>query len=553
MSRPTEANHPNVNSSKADGFMNARLQGQAHAIGAVPPKKGLFTASLSVAFVLGAGAFSELLKNSIIAYRLGATQVTDAFFVSVRIVMIVLALWIWAARVAFVPWLSLYVKESNELMCRKMASSLIALTALASLVLAVCGSVFSTPLAHLLTPGFSGSALTMTAYFLRWSSLCLFGVGLAGLGGAILALHEEFILASAGNLVRNAVLIVAVSTLSSVFGANALIIGFFGGISVQALILVPSLLRRRYGLTFDRKHLISTLKPVLLTLTFPLIGQTIRQLAIVVDWVFASYFPSGGITGLFLGQSVVEGLMTVFTMAIFTTLLPDLSQHIDNHNDNAVRLREQLATGIKFVTVILFPAMMLLIFLRNQVAELLYSGSANAYGFTIIPKAIAIYAAGSILNSWSQVLILLFYAQRRLNIVAVHFILMAFNCVIWDMILIRYWGILGIAIAYSFTNLISFVRMWYMSRRSVGQVMNRPLTSYITKIALGSVITATVALLLYSVLAKIVLGDSRMILLLRLVFSSGMGLMLYYAALAFMRLDVKDNVILGFVSAWLKR
>ncbi|MBZ0155681.1 MAG: polysaccharide biosynthesis C-terminal domain-containing protein [Alphaproteobacteria bacterium] len=179
----------------------------------------------------------------------------------------------------------------------------------------------------------------------------------------------------------------------------------------------------------------------------------------VVDSYFASHLGGGAIAILNYADSIYSSIMDVIAGATVSVLYPRISEIQDNGE-----FQEFLSRIINNVIFVFIPVTAFVIFFSKEIIILLYQrGNFTAEDSVATSGALSFYALGMIFYQIRLILARRFYAvNERKKVIYVTLLSIASNGLL-NYILIRFFGLQGIAFSTSFVQVITCSIMLLMT------------------------------------------------------------------------------------------
>lgn len=435
--------------------------------GKIAKAAGIMSAATLISRVLG------YLRDMLLAFFLGASGLSDMFFVAFRIPNLLRDLFAEGSMSsALIPVLAEYeTKDPAE--SKKVVRA--SFTFILIVVGAVCvaGMIFAPAVVAIIAPGFlpHPDKFDITVKLTRIMMPFLLFVSLAALLMGTLNVRRVFFLPALAPAALN-IAIIATVVILTWQGVNPLIavaIGVvFGGI-VQAAIQYPAFRREGFslGLSRDLRH--PGLRRIM-TLVLPAtMGMAVAQLNTVTSNVMASYLPEGSITYLFYSMRLAQFPIGVFGVAMSTAVLPTLSQHAARGEFD--RLREDFAFALRLLLFICLPAMAGLMALRVPIVNILFERGKFDHIATLgTADAMFFYSLGIWAYVGVRVVIATFYSMQNTRTpVTVAACSLVANIVL-SLILMGPMKHNGLALANAMASMINFSVLFYMLRKKLGTI-----------------------------------------------------------------------------------
>jgi putative peptidoglycan lipid II flippase len=262
-----------------------------------------------------------------------------------------------------------------------------------------------------LAPGFAADpakeALTIALLRLMLPSAVIFG--LSGLIMAILNSHQIFLIPALTPSMYQLGLIFGTLVLAPRWGIYGLGWGVLLGASLHLALQLPALARLggRYWPILGLR--LASVRQVMRLMGPRLLGVAVVQLNFWVNVALASHMPEGSVTGVALAFALMLMPQAAIAQSIAIAALPTFSAQVAQ--GRLSDLRDSLATGLRWVTLLAIPATVGLVLLRTPLVTLLYQrGSFTAASTQLVSWALLWYAVGLLGHSLVEVLARAFYA-----------------------------------------------------------------------------------------------------------------------------------------------
>jgi putative peptidoglycan lipid II flippase len=444
-----------------------------------------------------------LVRDAVLAYMLGATEVADAFFVAFRIPNLLRQLFGEGALAAsFVPVYTDVRQKGGEEKSRLFAGDLFTLLVLILTVLTVLGIVFAPLLVRFIAMGFDPSTnlFQTTVQLTRWMLPYLVFICAAALGMGVLNSHGHFLVPAAAPALLNISIISFALLISPKLSTPVLGVawGVLAGGFLQFFVQIPPMERLRVLPVLRMPQYTPEVKRLLLLMAPAILGVTVYQLNILVDTIVASFLPTGSITYLWYGNRMMQFPLGVFGIALATAALPTLSKQVaEGRNDD---FTGTVSFSLALTAFIGFPAAMGLIALREPIMATLFGrGAFDALDVSGAGQALLYYAMGLPLFIGVKILGRAFFALENTRIpfsaAGVAFI---FNALL-DLILMGPMGHSGLALA---TSIASFVNFMILARSFTLRTGNKWLDNLLMRESLSSLVSASIMLVITAAAAS---------------------------------------------------
>jgi putative peptidoglycan lipid II flippase len=337
-------------------------------------------------------------RDMLIAARLGAGPVADAFFVALRLPNLFRRLFGEGAfNAAFVPSFAGLLASDGRAAAREFAEQAFAGMVLVLGLLTIAGELFMPQVMLGLAPGFAAIpakfALAVTLSRLTFPYLLL--ICLAALVSGLLNGLDRFTAASASYVLFNVVTIAALVWLTPVLGSagHALAVGItLSGIAQLAVLLVAAW-RAGMAIRLRRPRLTPEMRTLLRRMAPGLVGAGVTQLNLAVDVIIASLLPAGTVSVLYYADRVQQLPLGVIGSAVGTAMLPLLSRQVRAGEAQAAEDTQNRA--IEYALFLTLPAAVALLLASGPILSVLFGrGRFDPADVLLSAHALSAYAIG---------------------------------------------------------------------------------------------------------------------------------------------------------------
>jgi len=447
-------------------------------------KKSIAKATFIVAFL---GVFSKLLgffREQLIAWFFGATGATDAYLVALLASGLIAAIISGPVSTSFLPVFALYLARDDEKGARKVASSTITLSSGLVFLLSLAAIPWVPQLVSLVAPGLSGpnyrTAVRLTRLFLPVMAIPL----LAAFCKQILNSYKEFTIPALQPVVQNLIIVALVALLAPVLGVWALGFAVVAGYCGAFLVQVPALRKTGLGLGFSLEVGEGTRRVSRLALPLVL-GSIFGQVYLMVDKALASHLPEGSISALSFADRLRQLPLGLFVTAVATVVYPTLSEMWGKKDQRG--FEETINLGLRYVGFIVIPAAGGLSVLTQPIVRLAFQRGAFTEAATLLTsQALLAYTPGMVAMAASQIITTSFYSSLETRLPVMLSIGTAVANIGLDVVLVRFMGHVGLALANSLAAWAGVILSVYLFSRFIFRLSFRSLGVSAAKIAAAS-------------------------------------------------------------------
>ncbi len=431
---------------------------------AVPGKKSLYRSGFFVALVSLLSKGLGYLREIVLAYYFGTGAVVDAFRIALTAVLLPVNVIAGSGlQNSFIPVFQTLLAKKRRRLAWLFANQLFFMLIVLGLVIFVLEYFFAERWVYLLAPGFNAEQARHAVFFTRIMS---FSVPLMTACSVAFVLNCFYIfrIPSLRPVVQNVFLLAGV--LLTVYRDRFVFMGIMFPIAyvVFFLMLAGSLKNYwefRFTPAIKRSLAVwSEFVPVWL----PLLGMVlVAQLNVYVDRVIGSLLAEGSVAALEYSRFLVETPGITIGMGFMSVFLPYFSEL--SARDDTIRLRRDIEQMLILSVYIMLPVSLVLFICGEEVIRLVYGyGKFGDASVALTAGALRGYSIGT----WAYFLYIpiskYYQAVKRNVLLLVCFtISLAVNLAL-NLMLYKRYGIWGIALATSVSQILLFAMLFYFMR-----------------------------------------------------------------------------------------
>lgn len=423
---------------------------------------------LRAAASLGAAGIAVKLvavgKEMAVAGVYGRSDAIEAFFVAVLIPTLLINLLSESMNQALVPIFvrvrDLEGREHAQQLFSNAMLWMLALLTMVSLVMAIAaGQIFPLIFFHFSQPKME------LAVRLFYGVLPVVGLtGVATLCTGVLNTFDRFALPALAPMVNSVAVMVGALLLGGRLGIWALVYATVLG-ALAHVALVGGLLRRHgmrlrlrwYGMTEATREVGRQYAPVLLS-------GVVASGGLIVDQAMAAMLPAGSVSALVYANRFVSVILTLLAGSMSAAVTPYFSEMIA-HGDWD-ECRRTLGTWVRVTLLVSGLVGMALMLGGNLLVRVtLQHGAFGPCDTAVVTRVLIMFAIQIPFFAASRVYYRFLVALRRTDLI---FYCGAINLgldVVFNLVLMRWFGVAGIALATSLWTVSAYLFLWYWTRK----------------------------------------------------------------------------------------
>ncbi len=497
------------------------------------------TALVTVVIILS--KMFGLVRDVITAGYFGTGVENDAYASAYTLFYFPVLLFNSCITATIVP-LFVEVREKYSLRrSNRFASNALNLFVLAALVIAAVMYAFAEPIVRLIYR-FDAEGIALTVKLTRIMMLGLaFNVASIVISSLLNAM-ERFMAAQLTGFPLSLAVIAAVVGFSGRCGIEAVAWGVFAASVLQVLVLIPSLagwfhyepLINFHDRRFHR----------LLKLAGPaVLSMGISEINHLIDRSLASGLPVGSISAMNYAYKLITFLLGVLMVPLTTVMFSKMSRQAADGDRRGVRA--SLRHSVLLISLVALPIVAIAMVLSTDVVKMIYMrGSFGMDSVALTGGVLLFYLIGVPSFGMRDYLNRTFHAiQDTRTPFCVACVTVCLNIVL-NLILRRFMGARGLALATSISSYIGSIAMFYLLRKRMGRLGFKRIAGELIKIIAATLVAAAVCIVMNRVLPEAV-GTLRVFV--RLAAATSMSAAAYLGACIALRVKALNELLGGLL------
>ena len=431
------------------------------------------------------------VREMVLTYAYGTSMTSDAYIMALSIPEVLFTAIGAALATIFIP---LYNENkvkggSNESL--NFTNNIINIVVLISGILTILGVIFAQPLVKIFAMDFEGEKLRLTIDFARIMIPSLIFIGLKNIMVSYLQLNDSFIATGLVGYPYNAIVIASI-ILSTKTSEYLLPLGTFFGMVSQFLILYFVARKKNYKYSRYLNFKEGYIKKIGVLVMPVFIGIAVNQINAVVDKSLASTLETGVITALHAANRLNLFVMGLFITTIVTVVYPMLSEL--SFDSDKSKFIDTIRKSINSIIILVLPIIVGAIVLSTPIVRVLFErGAFNSYSTELTSSALIFYSIGLIGSGLRDIVGKVFYSLQDTKTPMINGAIgMGLN-IILNLILIRYMGHKGLALATSLSSIIAILLLMSSLTKKIGyygqdKIIKTTVKSLVAALVMGVVV-----------------------------------------------------------------
>ncbi len=435
-----------------------------------------------------------------------------------------------------VPIYSGLLAKKSTAQAKKFLDDIISISSLLIGGLIIAGVLLAPVLVH-----FSGFKDTKeqfdyAVFSIRMLMPVMLTYGLTFIFQGILQSNGMFKLPAAVSIPSSLIVIIYVLLLGGKFGVTGLLLATFIGLLMQAVILLPAVIKTGYRFkpSFDFKspHIITCLK-----LAAPvLVGVSAYQINTIFNTTIAARFNS--VTLMQNVYNLVVVSILTFVYSLVAVYYPRFT--VEWADDDKTAYKKSLKDVMSILIYLLIPATFGFIVIRYNLFNLLSNwGKVTTDDVLICGDLLALYSLGIWALGFKEVMDRAFYAQKNAKISgAVGVVIMGLN-VVFNLSLVGALGLYAMPLSFSLSSSIGVALLIILMGRKIGSIGGGVIMLTLKCVAAGALMYVLTGLEVSFM--ENLLDNSIISRIIKLFVPAGTGVIIYFICTYFMNVTISRS------------
>ena len=448
-------------------------------------------------------------REIILSYFYGASNISDAYLISLTIPGVIFSFIGAGISTGYIPMYTNIQKQYGEKEGNRFTSNLTNILVIISTLLIIFGLIFTKPLVKLFATGFEGETLNLAVKFTKISLFGIYFTGLMHIYGGYLRIKRNYLIPASVGFPLNFITIAAIF-LSYKTNIVVLGIGTIIAAASQVILLVPFIYKKgyRHRLILDIKD--EHIKDMAYIIIPVIIGVSVDQINVLVDRTLASSIAVGGVSALNYADKLNGFVQGLFVIPLATVMYPMISKMAAEGNIDV--LNRFVSIVIKLISLLVIPCTIGAMIFAGPVVKLLFGrGAFDPQAISMTTTALFYYSIGMVGFGLRDILLRAFYSLQDTKTPMVNSAIAIAMNIILNIILSKYMGLGGLALATSISTIFCTVLLFISFRKKISSLDMKNITISLTKTFCASLIMGGIAKLSYEVLFKYISSELSLI------------------------------------------
>lgn len=489
---------------------------------------GITKAAFAISFFSLASKILGLVRDRILAGAFGAGDTLDMYYAAFRIPDTIFNLIvIGALSASFIPILSEYYYKEDRANFFRIANNVLNIFLAVMVGIGLAVFLFMPFIMKFVIPGWSGDKFDTTVSLTRVMLFGTFFLTLSSVSNGILQSTKRFLIYAAAPLGYNIGIIAGAIFLVKFFGIYGLALGVILGAGLQFLIAWPVVksLGYKYQFLFDYKD--KDIRRIFKLMIPRTLSLGVGQVNLFVITSVASTLSAGSLAIFNLAGNIQNIFFVLAGISFSVAVFPAMASYLSAGQKE--KFTASFSQAFREIILFIIPASAFLIIFRAEIVSLIFKvGNFDIGAVAIMEKTLLFFAAGLAAQSLISLVVRVFWA---LGDTKTPFYTSLFGMAATIVIAVwagREYGVAGLAIAYSATNIVNFILLFALLRKNPVDLDEKRIYGSFMKILLATAISSAAAW--YFQESGIFFGFDKVSVFYRLISGSAVFIFLFISA-----------------------
>jgi putative peptidoglycan lipid II flippase len=476
-----------------------------------------------------------VVRDRILASTFGAGDTLDAYYAAFKVPDFLYNLVILGAlSAAFIPVFTEYLETKSKEEAWRLAEKVLSVVG-ATMLVSSCALFFIMPqLMPIIAPGFTGEKLQLAVELSRIMLVSTTFLALSAVMGGILQATRRFVAFSLAPVMYNLGIVAGTVFLVPWIGPIGLgwgvALGAFMHFFAQSTVVISLGLKRIPRPSFEHEGL----RRILKLMAPRTMGLAVSQINLTVILALASMLAVGSVAVLNLSMNLQSVPIGIFGISFAVAAFPSLARSAGTGDKDA--FRDIIGSTTRKIVFFVLPTSIALLILRAQVVRLILGDGVFNWNDTIrTADTLGIFAVSAVAQAVTPLLFRAFYAMQDTWTALWMIICIELSNVVLAILLMRPFGLIGLAVAFTISSWLGVILLWWRLRASQGKLGTRTVWHSFSKTLIASFIMIGAMIPVRNLIGTIYPLRSTWQVLLQAGSASIVGIIVFYLACKLMR------------------
>lgn len=485
----------------------------------------------SIGIITLISKLTGFVRDLALSYYFGASEITDAYLIATSIPGTIFNLVGMGLISAYIPICSHLREKKGDKASFFFTSKLLTFLFIICTLIFFLVFFFTEQIIHIFASGFQGEVLKLTIVYTKVAIFVIYFNIMLSIFSGLLQIYNKFFLVAALGIPSNIIYIlgsyIAYKYNNIYLPITAVVVSIFG---VIFLLQPLKKIKYKYSLNFNLKD---KLLKRMMYLSIPgMIGGSLEQINYLVDRTIASRVVIGGISILNYASRLNLAVVGLLISPVITVLFPKLASCIALKKNN--ELKEYIEISIGYILIVSLPITFMALIFSKEIVTIVF-GRGEFKDIELTTTSLSFYTIAFLPIAVRELIVRVFYSFKDTVTPVINSGFGIIINIILNLILSRYMGLSGIALATSLSLIITSFTLIITLEKKYKSFSFKEVAIVFMKVFVSALIMAVVLLYLKTYMTSVSF--------LFIIFLNVIGIIIYLIILYFMKIKFLNDFI----------
>ncbi|MFH0852924.1 MAG: murein biosynthesis integral membrane protein MurJ [bacterium] len=445
--------------------------------------------------IAAASMISKILgfvRDRMLASQFGAGDVLDAYYTAFKLPDLIFnVLVLGALSSAFIPIFIEYWQKDNSPQGREVAwritNSVMNGLMIVLGVLTIILIIFTPWIVPWLAPGFPADKLEMTTTLTRIMLLSILFFSISNVLSGLLNAFKRFAAYAVAPIFYNLGIIIGIGVFYYWWGINGLAWGVVLGAFLHLIVQIPAVLKTGYRYTTQLDIKDPGVRKILTLMLPRTLGLAVNQLNHVVITIIGSTLAVGSVAIFNLANNLQSFPIGLIGVSLAVAAFPFFSEAFSEQN--RLKFVEHFSMTFRRILFFIIPAAVLILLLRAHIVRIVLGvGEFDWEATYLTSQTLGFFSLSLVAQSLIPMLARSFYADKDTKTpVKIAIVSLLINVGL-SICLAPIYGIIGLAAAFSVSNIVNMLLLIGVLRARHGDLDDQKIIKSSLKIVIATAV-----------------------------------------------------------------
>ena len=429
------------------------------------------------------GKIFSFIREMIFSFYYGTGPITDAFNTSTTAATLIFSVITYALSKTYIPTYNEVIKKGGEESGDQFTNNLLNFSLFITTIILILGFAFAPAIVKLFAAGYTGEKLKIASSFMRAIILTIYPNIYAAIFSAYLQIKGDFLTPALPLIILNIILAITVAISNG--NVTIMTLGIFLAYFIQFIIFPRAIKKTGFKRGKIRFSFDENVKKIIILSLPTTFSMAAVYVSTIVDQSFASLVaPDGGVSVINYALKILRIVSSTFIVPFQVTAYPIIGKLVADKDVNG--MKDLTSKTLVKIMLLFIPSIIGMMVLAEPIISFVYYRGEFTYNDMIITSQVLFtYTLYLIGPAIVDLLYLSFFSHQNTKIpTVISFVQLGINIILDYTLSIKY-GLVGLAMATTLSQLSSVLMAFIMYKKTFGNLSYKYILKNIGKILLA--------------------------------------------------------------------